>query len=304
MTGSALTLVVVAYHRPDALDRLLAAATDPAVATVVVVVDEDPAVAEVARRRGAVVVPLPGNPGYAAAVNRGVAAATTEVVVFCNDDLVVDAPTLLALADVVRSGAVAVAAPVLVDADGVAARPVSPLPTIGALALEWMLLPDRPVRGLGRLPVQKWRTPTAPSVVPAVMAAIIAVRTEMVRALPLPEEYFLYWEESEWFHRLHRAGCRVEVRPELQARHAGGRDDVRPDKSRLLARNAVRCVRRTQGRAAAAVAVPIVVAWNARLVAADGVRHARRRDERSGAVLRARWAGLVAACGSVREVLA
>ena len=48
----------------------------------------------------------------------------------------------------------------------------------------------------------------------------------------------------------------VELHPDAVCVHDGGRDDVRPDKSRLLARNAVRCIRRTQGRRSAALAVP------------------------------------------------
>jgi GT2 family glycosyltransferase len=119
----------------------------------------------------------------------------------------------------------------------------------------------------------------------------------------LPETYFLYWEESEWFWWLHRAGLRVEYRPELAVRHAGGRTDIRPEKCRLLARNAVRCVRRTQGPGAAARAFPVVVAWTLRLLVVDAVRHLRRRDERTRQVLASRWAGVVAAGHAWREVL-
>ena len=31
----------------------------------------------------------------------------------------------------------------------------------------------------------------------------------------LEEEYFLYWEESEWFWRLRERGAVVEYRPEI-----------------------------------------------------------------------------------------
>ena len=98
---------------------------------------------------------------------------------------------------------------------------------------------------------------------------MVAVRADVLRATPLPEDYFLYWEELEWFWRL-RAGANASlIVPSAAVIHDGGRVDVRPEKSRPLARNAVRCVRRTQGRSAALGVLLVVVAWNLRLVAAD-----------------------------------
>jgi hypothetical protein len=67
-----------------------------------------------------------------------------------------------------------------------------------------------------------------------------------------------------------------------------------------MARNAVRCVRRTQGRLAALAAWPVVVLWNLRLVVTDVARLLARRGSASRA--RARVAGLVAAAGALSEV--
>ena len=88
----------------------------------------------------------------------------------------------------------------------------------------------------------------------------------------------------------------------MECVHDGGRDDVRPQKSALLARNAVRCVRRTQGRARAVAAWLVVVAWNARLVVVDGIRAGLRPAGPRRRRLDARLAGLAAAAGSWREV--
>jgi GT2 family glycosyltransferase len=295
VTTAQVSYVVVAFHRVDALEALLAHAAGDGVETIVVNVEADPEIARVATAAGACVVEVADNVGYAAAVNAGAAVASADVVVFSNDDLLARAADIVALADVVRRGNVGVAVPAIVDRDGHHERTIAALPTVGALAREWMCLPDRPVPFLERmLRVAKWRAPESVTVVAAATAAFVTTTRDLLRAEPLPEAYFLYWEESEWFWRLAQRGVVVEYHPEITVQHLGGRDDVRPDKARLLARNAVRCVRRTQGRWRAALAVPVVIAWNLRLLVA--------------ALLRRRWvdarlAGVGAAFASVREVL-
>jgi GT2 family glycosyltransferase len=289
--------VIVAYHRPEPLARLLDALRDPALELVVVNVDADPAIAQIAA--GATVVDLPGNPGFAAGINAGARVASARVVVFMNDDLDAAAATILALADVVDAGA-DVAIPATVDRDGNIERTILPLPSVGALARDWLLLPDAPVPVLRRLHVPKWRVPDDLERIPAATAAMAAVRAELLRAVPVPEDYFLYWEEAAWFYELARRHKRVVFVRHAPIGHAGWRDDVRPRKSALIARNAVRCIRRTQGRWRAALAYPIVVLWQVRLVLVDGLRTVVGRRDR--AVLHARLAGVRAALVSYREV--
>jgi GT2 family glycosyltransferase len=294
------TCVVVAFHRPHSLARLMDELRHPDVEVVVVNVDDDPAVAAVAGERA---MALPGNPGYAAAVNAGARRAAAGVVVFTNDDLVVDATSVLALAAVVSSGQADVALPRLVDGDGRTALTVAPLPTPRALLVERMLLPDHRPAWLpeGAARIQKWRAPEVAEEVHAGTAAIVAVDAGWLRAVPLPEAYRLYWEESDWFWQLRTAGARVRYEPAVTATHAGGRDDVRPEKSRLMARNAVRCVRRTQGRRAAAAAWPVVVVWNLRLLVVDCLRAAAGSRPAAGRVA-ARAAGLRSAAAAWREL--
>jgi len=301
-----VTAVVVAFHRPGSLAALLAALQDPDLAVIVVNVECDESVAAVAREHGAVLVDLAGNPGYAAAVNLGVERAVDGVVVFLNDDCRIEGRDVARLAAVVAtdgSSHVDVAVPRVVDAEGGLERTIAAVPTPSSLAREWMLLPDAPVRGLaGNVRVEKWRAPTAPERIEAAAAVVVAARRSLLRELPLPERYFLYWEESEWFWRLRERGAVVEYRPEIACVHVGGRDDVRPEKSRLLARNAVRCVRVTQGRGRGAIAWVVVLGWNLRLVATDALRALLRPGPRSRARLDARLAGLVAAGASWREL--
>lgn len=297
------TVVIVAFHRTSSLLALLERLVAPDLVVVVVNVEADPAVRAVAQDRGARSVDLAGNPGYAAAVNRGVAVAETDVVVFMNDDARMDPDAVRRLAGVVASGGADVAVPRVVDATGMLERTIAAVPTPQSLAREWLLLPDRPVDALeGRIAVEKWRAPGTPERIDAAAAVVVATTRALVAAVPLPEDYFLYWEESEWFWRLRERGTVVEYRPEIECVHVGGRDDVRPEKSRLLARNAVRCVRRTQGRSKAAAAYVVVVAWNARLVLVDGLRTIRRPDSNRRERLTARWAGFGAACSSWREL--
>ena len=192
--------------------------------------------------------------------------------------------------------------PQLVDDGGRPTPSIAALPGAGALLREWAALPDRPVPGLaGRIHVEKWRRPDSAERVDAASAPVVAVRRALLDQHPLPEDYFLYWEESEWFFRLAEVGARVEFRPDAVVVHQGGRDDVRPEKARLLARNAVRCIRRTRGRRAAAAAYPVVIAWWVRLVLGDGALALLGR--RPWTAVTARGAGLGAAVGAWREVV-
>jgi GT2 family glycosyltransferase len=209
---------------------------------------------------------------------------------------------LLALVAPIAAGEADVTVPQVVDAHGDVERTIAAIPTPTTLAREWMLLPDRPVRALeGHVAVEKWRLPSAPERVDAAAAVAVAARRSTLMRTPLPEDYFLYWEESEWFWHLRELDVVVQYRPDVRCRHDGGRDDVRPEKSSLLARNAVRCVRRTQGRGAAMAALVVVIAWNLRLVAVDAGRRFMHRSKARGR-LEARVAGLTSAVGSWREL--
>jgi len=300
-----ITCGIVAYRRPGLVHDALARLVGSGVEVVVVNVGRDEGVAEVVRS-----APVPAclveidNRGYAAAVNVIARAARGDVVVFANDDARITGGDVARLAAVVARGDADVAVPRVVDGDSCLERTIAAIPDPASLAREWLLLPDQPVKRLdGRMRVHKWRAPERPERIEAAAAVVVAVRRDLLLELPLPEEYFLYWEESEWFWRLRARGAVVQYRPEITCEHDGGRGDVRPEKSRLLARNAVRCVRRTQGRAAALAAVIVVIAWNLRLVMVDGCRVITRPSARRRRRLRARWAGLAAALTSWGEVL-
>jgi GT2 family glycosyltransferase len=296
-----VTCIVVSFHRVDAARRTLARLAHRDIEVILVNVEDDPEIAALSGSHR--VLAVEGNPGYAAAVNAGVAIANTDYVVFLNDDTEIDATSVLALVQPVTQGAADVTVPRIIDADGRVERTIAAIPTPVSLAREWAFLPDRPVPVLSRwTSVEKWRLPETAERVDAAAAVVVATRRSILRTSPLPESYFLYWEESEWFWRLRDLGLVVQYRPEVVCGHDGGRDDVRPEKARLLARNAVRCVRRTQGRGAAIAALAIVVVWNLRLLVVDFTRHAGRPSDRTRARVSARVAGFITALGSWREL--
>jgi GT2 family glycosyltransferase len=288
------SVVVVAFHRPESLHALLDGLRHPALDLIVVNVEDDPRIRNVP---GARVLAMSKNVGYAAAVNAGVAAARGAVVAFCNDDLLAGADGVMALVEMVERGDAAVAVPRVLTPDGATEPTIAALPTPRRIALEWLCLPDRPLARLrtGRL-VQKWRRPQTVERIDAAAAVMVVASRQLLQRMPLPDAYFLYWEESDWFWQLHRSGVPVAYVPSVTVTHAAGRADVRSDKSALLARNAVRCVRRTQGRTAAALAWPVVVLWQLRLVVTSWSRPAAR------AMRPARRAGLRAALSAWREI--
>lgn len=293
------TVVVVVFHRVEPLRRLLRGITvgphgeQPRI--VVVNLEDDGEVRCVAEEFGATVV-VAEDRGYAAAVNRGALEVTDPVTVFASDDVEVDPDSLRALVRTITDGTTDVAVPQIQNLAGNPESSVRALPTPSRLLLEWALTTDRRAAATSR--IQKWRRPATMERVDAFDAALIAVRTVVLRRHPLPEDYFLYWEELDWCYRLHQAGCRSVLVPSATVRHAGGRDDVRSDKQRLLARNAVRCVRLTQGRLAALRAWPIVVLWQMRLLVVDGLRALARRPHH----VAVRLAGVGAAASAWREI--
>ncbi len=290
--------VVVAFHRPASLRNIVAALTDPSIELVVVNVGNDPQVASVCAD-GVVLLNIEGNPGYGSAVNAGARICTGDVVVYLNDDVLINREDVYRLATPVRAGEAAAAVPAFAGPED--ETNIFALPTPMALAIEWMALPDRRVAGLDRwFRVQKWRRPATVEQVDAASGAVVAVARDVLTACPLPEEYFMYWEDMAWCWRLRQLGYRLEHHPEVKVGHDGGRNELRAQKSALMARNAVRCVRLTQGRLAAASAVVVVVGWNLRLLLTELARVAAGRGDLGR--LRARAAGMSAALLGWREL--
>jgi GT2 family glycosyltransferase len=270
------TCVVVAFHRPALLQRLLERLTHPLLELIVVNVEDDPAVRQLS---GADIISMPINKGYAAGVNLGSARAATAVTAFMNDDVSVSAADILKMAARVKSGESDVVVPLVRDEMG-----------------ELELARRTPYRLARRMQLKGEPVPDGPTLIDAAWAVVVTIRTDLLRAVPMPEDYFLYAEEFEWFYRLHQREARVELLPDVRILHYGGTKVIRPEKSRLMARNHVRCVRRTRGRGAALRVWPRVVGWQSRVLVTSVLRG------QGGMAFRAHAAGVRAAVMAWREI--
>ncbi len=231
--------------------------------------ERDALVAALAGRSGVEVLALPGNRGFAGAVNAGLAAAFARgaaSVLVLNDDAEV-APDLLAtLASVTDADpGVGIVAPRVVDATS--GREVSRgervwLPLV-CLPRTWLR-----VRGTG----------TTPYAVRSVLGvAFLVTRACWDRLGGLEESFFAYYEEVDYCLRAGAAGLRVMVAPATTVRHDGFRGfagGFTPLAAYLKARNLPLLVRRHGGVLAWIVFVPTYAA----MLAASALAYALRGE--------------------------
>ena len=210
-----LGVVVVNYGSSDLLRRNLADAQTLGDDVRVVVVDnrstaaERSAVTELARQRGWDLVPSPGNPGFGAATNAGIARARElGCATFCclNPDAVVTPEVLAELRRASLADPAALLAPRLVDSSG---QTVFAGSTVG---LRDGRTGSRTGTARSRGPVEDWLT-----------GACLVISAEMVdRTGGYAEDYFLYWEDVDLSHRVQAAGGHLVVRHDMVAVHDEG----------------------------------------------------------------------------------
>jgi N-acetylglucosaminyl-diphospho-decaprenol L-rhamnosyltransferase len=174
--------------------------------------------AELARRAGAEVIVLDGNPGFGAATNAGVERARHDVTVLLNPDCELFDRGLATLA--ARAAATdALLVPRLLDPDGSPQRSAHPLPGRPAAVLR-AVLPSR------ALP-EPHRARRAREVGWAI-AACLAARTALLRRLgPFDADAFLFYEDLDLCLRARAAGVRTVLLPDVRLRHLGGASTAR-----------------------------------------------------------------------------
>jgi GT2 family glycosyltransferase len=173
---------------------------------------------------------LQANPGYAAALNAGIERAGGHFIACGNADLVLGPGSLAILCEALAADPEASGAgPLLRDAAGCFAPSARGFPTLLHEALHltrlcrlWRGNPlcrriDRPDLGLGR------RGPCDF----VIGALFVTDRDRLRRVGPFSEDYFLYFEETDWFMRASRRGFHALYVPEAEATHVGG-DSRRP----------------------------------------------------------------------------
>jgi len=200
-------VVVVAYHRPDLLERALAPIAGRFPVTVVDN-SSSPAVAQVAADAGVRYLDPGRNGGFAAGVNHALAdrLAPGADLLLLNPDAVVGPDDVRRLSDALAADArLASVGPRQVDDGGAPARVAWPFPTPGGAWLEAV--------GLGRLRTRE----------DFVIGSVLLLRAEALAHVgPFDETFFLYAEETDWARRAVALGWRHAVVPDAVATHAGG----------------------------------------------------------------------------------
>ena len=249
------TVVVVLHDSGPELVTLLASLHHLPVPPQLVVVDtgsrdDGP---KRARDHGAELVELPGNPGFGAANNAGVARAHHAVTVLLNPDTELVDDSLHDLAALARIHPHALHAPRLLDPDGSAQRSAHPLPgTVGAL-LPALVHPPLLPRAL-RERAEPHRSETARTVGWAI-AACLAADTATLRSLgPFDAGVHLFAEDLELCLRARARGIPTVLHPGLRVRHTGGHAVLRGGEPfELLALRRRQAVRGTRGAGAEAL---------------------------------------------------
>jgi GT2 family glycosyltransferase len=169
------------------------------------------------------------NLGFAKAANQGIRESKGRYLLLLNPDTTVKGQALerlVAFMDLRPEAAVGGAQ--LLNPDGSRQNSIAPFPSLATELLNKSLL-----RWLfpGRFP-GKERTCPGPVEVDSVIGAAMIVRREAVdRVGLLDEDYFLFFEETDWCYRMRDAGWKIYHLPQAEICHSQGRS-ARADKKR------------------------------------------------------------------------
>jgi GT2 family glycosyltransferase len=223
-------VAVLDHGRPEDTLRAVQSSLEPALAPVVVVVENGMA-DRPALPPGVDFLRLRENVGYAGGMNAGIAhlrRAGCELFLLLNNDAVLEPGCLKRLAEVLEDPSLAAAGPVVLrEQDGrVESR--------GARF-------DRR-SGRFRLLGHGQGAQTRPGIarVPALSGAVWMLKASALdRVGPLEESYFWSFEDADWCARARRAGLDLAVALDATARHGGSRTlgIASPDRLYYAARN-------------------------------------------------------------------
>jgi N-acetylglucosaminyl-diphospho-decaprenol L-rhamnosyltransferase len=246
--STSVDVVVVTYNSATTIDALLdslpAAAGEVGYRTVVVDNASVDTTREVVRGRGdALVVPAP-NLGYAAGLNRGVAALDgSGPILMLNPDCVLAPGSLEQLVRAQEETGAGIVVPQIRGTDGVLARSIrrepSVLRSVGLGDSRWPSLSE--VVNEDEAYEQRHRVEWA-------TGAVLLVSRECYLAVDgLDESFFMYSEETDLCLRARAAGHETVFEPTAGAVHVGGASGQSPELYAVQALNRVRLYRRTHG---------------------------------------------------------
>jgi GT2 family glycosyltransferase len=227
-----LSIVLLTWNGRDlaldclaSIDREIRARTDAGrLDTEVIVVDNgstDGSVEAIrARFPWAELVALPRNVGFAGGNNAGLARAKGRMVCLLNNDTIVQHDGFEACVRYLDAHPdVGAVGPQLLHPDGRKQNSIHNFPT---LLLE--IVPRGVLETLfpSRYPSKRFEH-DAPLDVEAVLGACMVVRREVIEQVgPMPEDYFFFLEETDWFYAMRRAGWRVVHLPDAKLVHIHG----------------------------------------------------------------------------------
>jgi N-acetylglucosaminyl-diphospho-decaprenol L-rhamnosyltransferase len=219
-------VVIVAHNSGSLLAEAVSSAVNQAGAGHVWIMDAkstDGSIAELQRQGYEVnIVPVP-NHGFAAANNRGIESTSSPFVLLLNPDAALcpgALSTLLVTAEAnPRAGIVG---PLILNVDGgVQANSFGRFPSlVSSLSLRLWRIVQR-LRGNSSLSP---KAPASTAAVDWVTGAAMLVRRAAIADVGLMDEgFFLYYEDTEWCHRMRDHGWEVLVEPGAQVvHHLGG----------------------------------------------------------------------------------
>lgn len=237
-----LSIVIVSYETRELLlaclasiEREVRAREDAGrIETEVIVVDNasrDGSASAVRERFPfATVIERPDNGGFAKGCNAGLRASKGRHVLLLNSDTVVRRDVLeRCVAFLDANPDVGVVGPQLLHADGRRQNSVHAAPGLATELLPKGLLEVLLPR---RFPSKRRRL-VGPTDVDAVLGACLFARREVLeRAGLLPEEYFLFLEETDWCFAIRAAGFRVVHLPDVEIEHVSGASSRSKDAAR------------------------------------------------------------------------
>ena len=240
------TLILNFNRRADTLACLASLHAEPVEGNQIIVLDVASTDGSVDAIRAAYpaleVIPLHENRGYAGNNNVGISVALergAEWVFVLNEDTVLAPDCLRRLLAAGRADPrIGVVGPKVLHADD----PHVIQSAGGQLDRHW----EPSHAGMNEMDAGQWDTPRR---VPHISGCAILVRTEAIRrAGMLDEEFFCYWEETEWCIRLDRAGYSAWVEPAARLWHKGVQRNYQPSpavvyyftRNRLLALSKLR----------------------------------------------------------------
>lgn len=220
MTISVVTVLHDSARQVGAMLDSLALLAGPAPQVICVDSGSRDDGAQVASRHGAEVIRMEGNPGYGAACNAGVDAATGDSCVLLNPDTRLVDGGLASLAAIAARERV-ILAPRLLNVDGTIQRSAHPVPG-GVDTLLAALVPPRLLPGALGDRLEPFRAREPLEVGWAIGACLVA-STGILRELgPFDPSVFLYGEDMDLCLRARAAGIPVVYRPDVTVVHEGG----------------------------------------------------------------------------------